>query len=478
MINPLILIIISFGIGLFCIKYIRSLDKYEKEPFWHMFAVTCWGGGCSVVISLIIYTILHNFGIRELHNTFGALIVIGPVEELSKFLGFLACYFIIKKQLNEPVDGIIYMACVALGFSLIENFFYATGGINNGHLIFVRLLISTPMHISFSIFMGLTYYIYLQNKKAFLLILYAFTYASLAHGVYDLVLFNQYVLIVLMLVVQVSYSMSFSFLSYATAQSPFRKTLFQFITENENSVLEDGIECLNCGSKNQKLTYRWDDLKIQKCDVCDNYVTTKKGIFHIFHNFAATYKKLDSHYLTAYFSGKDYSTLYSNNFVSDKKKLAFFDLEKLNETIEGINQKIIENMDSKVWFPTKIFEFEKLDMNIDYEEVAKRGGTAIWKWVIYPYSMDKSKGLYNAPANGPSWNWKAFLIPELWFLYHEIHGIFFLMSLLLAFFVFLAFQGILILFSKWMLLIIFCGHLLAGRTGNQIFYARHGKWPE
>ena len=269
-----ILISISFIIGIFCIRYIQSFDRHEKEPFWHMFAVTCWGGVSSVILSFMLYAASHYLGIKEFHNSFGALFVIGPVEELSKLVALGACYFIISKQMNEPVDGIIYMACVALGFSLIENYLYATQGVGNEYLLLLRVLICTPMHISFSVFMGLAFYICLQNRNSFPLLIYAFIYASLVHGLYDLVIFNGLFLLALMFIYKVTYTSALSFLGYAVAKSPFRKTLSQFIIEYTDAGPEEGLECLHCGSKEEKLTYKWDKLALQKCDHCDMYVAT------------------------------------------------------------------------------------------------------------------------------------------------------------------------------------------------------------
>ena len=56
--------------------------------------------------------------------------------------------------MDEPTDSLIYMACVALGFSLIENYFYAVRNPSTTPLIAIRLIICTPMHIAFSIFLG------------------------------------------------------------------------------------------------------------------------------------------------------------------------------------------------------------------------------------------------------------------------------------------------------------------------------------
>ncbi|MCU0561865.1 MAG: PrsW family intramembrane metalloprotease [Desulfobacterales bacterium] len=151
----LLLVLLSFVIGIALTDYIRSFDLHEKEPLPQMFLVVLWGGAWSVGISVLTYRLLATTGLGRIDHFFGALLVIGPVEEAAKLLALFSSYFIIRKQLNEPTDGLIYMSCVALGFSLIENYFYATQTPGSGTLIFLRLFISTPLHIFASIFMGI-----------------------------------------------------------------------------------------------------------------------------------------------------------------------------------------------------------------------------------------------------------------------------------------------------------------------------------
>jgi RsiW-degrading membrane proteinase PrsW (M82 family) len=153
-----ILIALSFLIGIYCINFLRAYDIHEKEPFNKMVLVTLFGGACSIGISLLLYRYLDRFGINDLENSFGALFVIGPVEEFAKLIALFLSAIFIRKNLNEPTDGLIYMSCVALGFSLIENYFYVAHSSAPFQTMALRLTIATPMHISFSIFMGLAFF--------------------------------------------------------------------------------------------------------------------------------------------------------------------------------------------------------------------------------------------------------------------------------------------------------------------------------
>jgi len=470
-------ILLSFLIGLVCVGYLRSFDRHHQEPYAKMLAVTCWGGAWSVIVSFLLYGLLHRLGVRDLHNSLGALLVIGPVEEFAKLLALFSSYFIIKDNLDEPTDGIIYMACVALGFSLIENYFYAVGEAGAGYLLFVRLAIATPMHIAFSVFMGLAFYIWRKYAKPWTVFILPFAYAGIVHGLYDLVIFNGFALVILLAVMQSAHYFALALLSYTTAQSPHRVSLAGFIAAYPNPAREKGLECLHCGSLNPKETYRLKKLLVQKCDACEMYVTTKKGIFHIFHYFAATFRKLDRQYSMASAGGRRYSVLYSDNSVSDTKKLAFFDLGKLDKTVEKVNGAIIEKMEARSWFPKTFSAPEAPVEPIDYEKALIKGGVAVWRWLINPFSMDRNKKIHIPEDAGPAWNWGAFLIPEFWFLYHEIWGIFFMVAALYGSLVYASIYGVFNVFGKGMLVVLLVVRLLAGRSGNAIYFFRHGRWP-
>jgi RsiW-degrading membrane proteinase PrsW (M82 family) len=110
----LLLVLLSFVMGIAITDYLRSFDLHEKEPLPKMFLVVLWGGVWSAGISVLTYKLLVISGLGRVDNFFGALFVIGPVEEAAKLLALFSSYFIFRKELNEPTDGVIYMSCVAL----------------------------------------------------------------------------------------------------------------------------------------------------------------------------------------------------------------------------------------------------------------------------------------------------------------------------------------------------------------------------
>jgi RsiW-degrading membrane proteinase PrsW (M82 family) len=356
----LLMVFLSFVIGIFLTNHIRSYDIHEKEPLSKMFLVVLWGGACSIIISVLTYKLLGKAGIGRIDNLFGAFFVIGPVEEASKFLALLSSYFLFRKEMNEPTDGLIYMTCVALGFSLIENYFYATHTPDSGNLLIIRLFISTPLHIFSSIFMGIAFYDIVKLRTGVGVLMAAFCYASLVHGLFDAIIFSKLILVFLFMLIYFSRIWALSLLNYTTAKSPFRQDLKAFI-ENSQAQRKKGLECLNCGSLNDKDTYAAKDFYVQKCDQCSRYIATKYSLFKIFHVFGSTFENLTSYSKEVKFHNRQYSTLIKGNWVSDEKNLANFILEELNDVLNELNSFMITNFERHWWFPKKLRSIPDLD---------------------------------------------------------------------------------------------------------------------
>ena len=475
--NSYSFIALSFGVGLLCVVLIRALDKHEKEPFGHLFAVTCWGGLWANFICLGLYDLIFRLGITRLETFWGALFIIGPVEELSKFLALLSSYFIIKNQLDEPLDGILYMACVALGFSLIENYTYAVQSHTTGsYLFFARLAICTPVHISFSALMGLAFYVCLGNPKAYGLLIGAWIYGSMVHGIYDLAIFHGWTIFLLALVIWFVLKTTYVFTSYTTAKSPFRQSLSAFIQAHAMPEKLPGLTCLNCGSTHSKQTSYLGKEPLQKCDHCQCHVTTPKGLANILHHFAPACAKLKSHLKKLPDQDRLTLTELTGVTLSKSRDLVCFELGPLNAILEKCNHTTISKMESHWWFPEYLFHFKGRPRPLNSGKIAWRGVRHLRHWLIFPFTSEKHKKLFFPHTQGPAWNWWAFWVPELWYLYHEIWGVFFLVGIIYAIAIYLSMRSGIDLHSKigwslWLLL-----RILSGRYGSMMRYYRHGKW--
>lgn len=180
--------------GLLLLIYLK--DRKEKEPIWLL--VVLFFAGMSTVISAMILELAGEFilGLMIPYNTtlkdiISALIVIGPAEELGKYL-VLRLITWKNRHFDHSYDAIVYAVFVSLGFAALENIGYvAENGIGTAIL---RMFTSVPGHACFAVFMGYFYskakYASLTNNKGkcAMFKLLAIFVPTVIHGVYDAIL--------------------------------------------------------------------------------------------------------------------------------------------------------------------------------------------------------------------------------------------------------------------------------------------------
>src|SRR6218665_70724 len=113
--------------GAMWLDYFRKIDVFEKEPPLPLLIALAIGC-CTPYISLFVYRQLTALGFAEngkfwndlLYAVFG----IGLNEELSKMAGVIVVLALFRKKINEPIDVLVYAGVTALGFSLVENYYY------------------------------------------------------------------------------------------------------------------------------------------------------------------------------------------------------------------------------------------------------------------------------------------------------------------------------------------------------------------
>jgi transcription elongation factor Elf1 len=275
---------------------------------------------------------------------------IGPIEEFSKLAALFILYkYLIKKQLNEPVDGLVYISCVALGFSIIENYFYAIKSKELYDLIFIRALIATPMHLIFSMMMGAAFYSYMAENSGYKKLLFTFFIASIIHGLYDAILFNQFSIFLLVIIIGLNAKELKNLLENSNARSSFRKSLTEFIQSYQNSRFESGLECINCGSKSLKLTYKLDSITIQKCNNCDYYIAPESSIFRIFLHFGSCFRDMTKYFYSTGIKNKKFAVLLYENRIDESKKIGIFDLKNFSNYLDKLNDFIkVADIDSNL----------------------------------------------------------------------------------------------------------------------------------
>jgi len=189
-----VLFILSLAPTCAALFYMYIRDKYEKEPVRLLVTGLLFG---MLITFPIMQTATYSTLLLPLNSgrlgdaAFTAFVSSSLVEEAFKFtVLFFLIWF--NKNLNEPLDGIVYAVFISLGFAGIENVLYVfnpeLGGISTAVL---RAVFSVPGHALFGVMMG--YYFALAkfepNKRAKHLFS-AFIGAWLLHGAYNFILMS------------------------------------------------------------------------------------------------------------------------------------------------------------------------------------------------------------------------------------------------------------------------------------------------
>ena len=128
-------------------------------------------------------------------------LVIALTEEVFKYLAVRLTVFK-SKELDEPLDVMLYMVVAALGFAALENIFYLFSPINNA--VSLEVILKTTLTISFIRFIGATflhtlcsallgYFMALSTlrlRKRFRMTILGVFLATLLHGWYDFSIMN------------------------------------------------------------------------------------------------------------------------------------------------------------------------------------------------------------------------------------------------------------------------------------------------
>jgi RsiW-degrading membrane proteinase PrsW (M82 family) len=336
-------VLLSAVIGVIIITWIRSFDIYEKETFVAMFLAFFAGGVSSVIIALVIYELLEMAGIDSglISNAIGSFLVIGPVEEVAKLAGLVIVYNLVRKQFNELTDGIIYMACVALGFSIIENFFYANAGENSQYLLVFRAFISTPAHIAFSVLIGYAWYRYKKENKPFTLVIFALLVASMLHGVFDALAFNPFYNFLLLPYLYLILYQSLKVVQYTNILSPFRPAFISYFNNPSEEQAGD-LSCPCCNSTAPKTVFRNNYFTAYRCDNCGYHIASVRDLGRIFRIFAPEYKRFKRKLMPAKLDNNEsVLSLYGVAFIDTMRETGFFRLEEMAVRLQAINDSLL-----------------------------------------------------------------------------------------------------------------------------------------
>jgi RsiW-degrading membrane proteinase PrsW (M82 family) len=105
--------------------YVQSKDRLQPEPPGRLLAAFALGL-LACILAVLVYSGLEVLGVPEAKfgeralTAFYCFGIVGPVEEGAKLL--VACLVVFRwREYDEPIDGFVYAAAIALGFGCMEN---------------------------------------------------------------------------------------------------------------------------------------------------------------------------------------------------------------------------------------------------------------------------------------------------------------------------------------------------------------------
>ncbi len=176
------------------ILYVWWKDKYQREPFSQM-AKGFLYGVVSAGIALLLETGLQMFALVPdepasfLQALWKAFLGAAIPEEIAKLL-MLWLLLRRNKYFDERFDGIVYAACVGMGFAATENIIYLFSNLDNWQSVAVgRAMFAVPGHFMFAVAMGYFYAMVYFGDMSLRKANRVFWVPVLLHGTYDGLLF-------------------------------------------------------------------------------------------------------------------------------------------------------------------------------------------------------------------------------------------------------------------------------------------------
>jgi len=191
--ETLLLIFVTFLPPILYAFWIRNTEKFNREKWIPIILCFIWGATIAVIASIILELILHfsiapSIGDANIMALITIIILAPFVEEFTKplILGFK----IVKKELDEIEDGLIFGAVTGLGFSATENLLYGTKFMTYGLIIFIVLIFfrsfgACLLHASATAWTGYGYGKTIMKHSRLIQVLPYFLMAVFVHAFYN-----------------------------------------------------------------------------------------------------------------------------------------------------------------------------------------------------------------------------------------------------------------------------------------------------
>ncbi len=218
----LIYAVLAFSPGLFWVWFFVRRDIYRPKPR-RLIALTFFLGMVSTIPAGILNAFFVDESILAENANLASvamsmLFVVGPVEELSKFmavrlLAYRSLYF------DEPGDGLVYSSAASLGFASLENLGYVIAF--GPAVMILRAPLSTLAHVVFGTFWGRALGLRAQRTGNGLpSIVHGIALAAVVHGLFNVAVFSTPVAAIAMVIIGGYWTLRQ--FNWAQRVSPFR----------------------------------------------------------------------------------------------------------------------------------------------------------------------------------------------------------------------------------------------------------------
>ena len=190
----LLLFFIAFLPPVIYAIWIRNTEKYNQEKWRSIIFCFIWGATIAIVASIILEVVLGSIVVSvnsSIHLIISAVFIAPFAEELTK--PFALRFKVVKKELDELEDGLIYGAVAGLGFSATENLFYGYDAfISEGLLFFfilvcIRSFTGCLLHASATAWTGYGYGKRIMGHIPLFRVIPYFLLAFLVHAFYNFI---------------------------------------------------------------------------------------------------------------------------------------------------------------------------------------------------------------------------------------------------------------------------------------------------
>lgn len=170
--------------------YIYRKDSKNPEPI-SMLVKALIFGALSCFVSLVFTSMQDEIPAEEMDQLDAIIDAFTGAALPEEFAKLLMLWLLVRKSkfFDQPMDAIVYAACVSLGFAGLENIFYLIDSPDIFSTGILRGLTSVPAHFCFAVSMGYFYALahFGQKFKLWYKLLTYFVPVIL-HGIYDALL--------------------------------------------------------------------------------------------------------------------------------------------------------------------------------------------------------------------------------------------------------------------------------------------------